>query len=211
MQENAHPRSPAWSRRTKVLAALLGALLAGTATVAATNWVVGLDAGSQGQARGASITNLTINASASPAVTGTLYPGGNGDVVISISNPNDFPVTLTAVALPTSSTYATAYSDSGLSSPVGAGCDGSSSLVSWRYATGSSGSSHTLTTPLTVGASGEANNPLVVTLSNVASMGTNSPLACAGVHFSMPSFTGVTATGGATASTTSPATSSWTS
>ncbi len=68
-----------------------------------------------------------------------------------------------------------------------------------------------LTTALTVGASGAPNNPLVVTLTNDASMGTSSPAACANTYFSMPSLTGVTATGGAATSTTSPATDAWTS
>jgi hypothetical protein len=93
-----------------------------------------------------------------------------------------------------------------------AGCAaGTPSLVTWSYATGSSGTSHNLTTPLTVGANGAANNPLVVTLTNDAAMGSAAPLACAGVYFAMPSFTGITATGGAATSTTTPATDSWTS
>ena len=44
-----------------------------------------------------------------------------------------------------------------------------------------------------------------------AVMGSAAPLACAGVYFAMPSFTGITATGGAATSTTTPATDSWTS
>jgi hypothetical protein len=64
---------------------------------------------------------------------------------------------------------------------------------------------------LTVGASGQANNPLTVTLTNDASMGMTTPAACASTYFSMPSITGVTATGGAATSTTTPATDSWTS
>ena len=62
-----------------------------------------------------------------------------------------------------------------------------------------------------MGASGAANNPLVVTLTNDANMATTSPAACANTFFSMPSLTGVTATGGAATSTTSPATDAWTS
>jgi hypothetical protein len=210
MQQDTQARSP-WSRRTKVLAALLGALLTGTATFAVSNWIVGLNANSKGQAKGSTITNLTITASATPAINTALYPGGNGDVVISISNPNDFPVTITAVNLPTNTTYAAGYTNSDLSTGAVGGCDGSSSLVSWRYASGVSGTSHTLTSAVTVGASGASNNPLIVTLTGVASMGMNSPLACAGLHFSMPSFTAITATGGDAVVTTSPATSSWTS
>jgi hypothetical protein len=62
-----------------------------------------------------------------------------------------------------------------------------------------------------VAASGQANNPLVVTFTNDASMTTSAPAACVNTYFSMPSLTGVTATGGAATATTSPATDSWTS
>ena len=61
------------------------------------------------------------------------------------------------------------------------------------------------------GASGQANNPLAVTLTNDASMTAASPAACANTYFSMPSITGITATGGAGTATISPATDSWTS
>jgi len=204
---NAPPRS----RKRKILVGLLGSLLVTTTAYAATNWVVGLAAGSSGEGQSAAITNLTITAVAAPAATNLLYPGGSGDVVISISNPNPYPVTITAMQLPTNVTYAAAYTTSALSTPV-AGCAAATpSGVTWNFATGASGTSHTLTTPLTVGASGQANNPLAVTLTNDASMAATAPLACAAVFFSMPSFTGVTATGGAATSTTSPATDAWTS
>ena len=58
----------------------------------------------------------------------------------------------------------------------------------------------------------KANNPLTVTLSDPASMSLAAPLACANTFFSMPSLTGITATGGGTgAATSSPATDDWTS
>lgn len=188
----------------------MGCALAGGVAFAATSWTVGVGAGSSGQGQSATISNLTISATASPAVSNLLYPGGTGDVVVSIANPNPYPVTITAVNLPTSSTYAAGYSNSALTT-ANASCTASTSLVGWSFATGTSGTSHTLTTPLTVGASGQANNPLVVTLTADASMATASPAACAGTYFSLPSFTGVTASGGAATSTTSPATDSWTS
>jgi hypothetical protein len=189
----------------------LGAALTATATYAATNWVVGLAAGSSGEGQSATISNLTITAVSSPSATNLLYPGGTGDVVVSISNPNPYPVTITAVQLPTNATYAAGYTTNALSTPV-AGCAAATpSGVTWNFSTGVSGTSHTLTTPLTVGASGQANNPLVVTLTNDGSMATTAPLACAAIFFSMPSFTGITATGGAAVSTASPATDGWTS
>lgn len=200
-----------WSTRTRVAVAVLDVLLVSGAAIAVTNWTVGLDSNSSAQGQSATISNLVITATASPTPSNLLYPGGTGDVVLTISNPNPFPVTITAVNLPTNTTYGAAFSDSGLSSAV-AGCSAATpSLVSWNYATGSSGSSHTLTTPLTVAANGGGGNPLTVTLTAAASMGNSAPLACAASYFKMPSFTGLSATGGAAVATSSPATSSWTS
>jgi hypothetical protein len=186
-------------------------LLAGGTAFAATNWIVGLSAGSSGEAQSATVSNLTIAATATPAASNVLYPGGNGDVVLTISNPNPYPVAITAVNLPTNTTYATGYTTSSLTTTQ-TGCIASSpSDVIWNYSTTTSGSSHTLTTALTVAASGQPNDPLTVTLTNDASMTSAAPAACENTYFSMPSLTGVTATGGAATVTTSPATDSWTS
>jgi hypothetical protein len=197
--------------RLKSVAAVCGILLAGVAAYAATNWVVNLNSSSSAEAQSSSISNLTISAVASPAASNLLYPGGTGDAVVTIANPNPFPVTITAAQLPTSTTYATGYTTSGLTTMQTRCSAATPSGVTWAFASTSSGSSHTLTTPLTVGASGAANNPLVVTLTGDASMGTSSPVACANTYFSMSSLTGVTATGGAATSTSSPATDGWTS
>lgn len=200
-----------WSPTPKIVAAFLGVALAGGGAYAATNWIIGLNAGSNGEGQSASVSNLTITAVASPAASNLLYPGGNGDVVMTISNPNPYPVTITAVNLPTNTTYANGYTTSALSTTQ-TGCLASTpSGVIWNYSTTTSGSSHTLTTALTVGASGQANNPLTVTMTSDASMTTSAPAACESTWFSMPSLTGVTATGGAATSTTSPASDSWTS
>jgi hypothetical protein len=204
------PRIP-WSRRTKVFTMIVGALLAGGGAFAVSNWVIGLNGGSSGEGQSASTANLTITAVASPAAGNLLYPGGNGDVVVTISNPNPYPVTVTALQLPTNTTYATGYTTSALTTTQ-AGCLASTpSGVIWNFSTSTSGSSHTLTTPLTVAASGQANNPLTVTFTNDGSMTATAPAACANTYFSMPSLTGVTATGGVATATTSPATDAWTS
>ena len=198
-------------RSRRLIAAAFGAALVATGAYGASNWIVGLAGGSSGEAQSASVSNLTITAVASPAAGNLLYPGGSGDVVVTISNPNPFPVTITAVQLPTNTTYATGYTTSALSTTQ-AGCLASTpSGVTWNYATATSGSSHTLTSALTVAASGQANNPLTVTLTNDASMANSAPAACASTYFSLPALTGITATGGAAAATTSPATDSWTS
>ena len=198
-----------WSRKRKIAAAVCGVLLAGTGAFAATNWVVGLNGGSSGEAQSSAVANLTI--SATSGGTNQLYPGGTGDVTVSISNPNPFPVTITALQLPTNTTYATGYTTSTLTTTQTGCLSTTPSDVVWNFSTATSGSSHTLTSALTVAASGQANNPLVVTLTNDASMTAAAPAACAGTYFSMPSLTGITATGGAAVATASPATDAWTS
>jgi len=199
------------SRRRRFIAAILGTAAVAAISYGATNWVVGLNGGSSGEGQSANVSNLSISAVASPAASNLLYPGGNGDVVVSISNPNSFPVTITAVDLPTNSTYATGYTTSALTTTQTGCLAATPSGVTWSFATGTSGTSHALTNPLTVAASGQANNPLVVTMSNDASMASTAPAACENTYFSMPSLTGVTATGGAATASTSPATDSWTS
>jgi hypothetical protein len=197
---------------TKGIAIVFGAVLAGVGAYAATNWIVGLSSNSSGEAQSATISNVTIRAVAGPSASNLLSPGGAGDVVVTVSNANPYPVTITAVQLPTSTTYATGYTTNALTATQ-AGCVASTpSDVTWSFATTTSGSSHTLTTALTVAASGKADNPLTVTLTNDASMGLSAPLACANTYFSMPSLTGITATGGGSGTaTTNPATDGWTS
>lgn len=208
-RHRARRRGPA--RRVRIVVGIVGALLIPAVAVASSNWTVGVAPGSNGQAQAGTISNLTITATASPAATNLLYPGGTGDVVVTISNPNAFPVTITGVNLPTNTTYAAGFSDSALSTPQ-AGCSAATpSTVTWAFSTGVSGSSHTLTTPLTVAASGGANNPLVVTLTNDAAMGSTAPLACAATYFSMPSLTAIAASASTSTATTSPATDAWTS
>ena len=190
----------------KIASGITGMALVGGAAYGVTNWVVGLAAGSSGEAQSATVTNLTITAVASPSATNLLFPGGTGDVVATITNPNAFPVTVTGVNLPANTTYAGGFTTSALSTAQ-TGCSSTTSDVLWNFATGTSGSAHTLTSPLTVA----ANGTLTVTLTNDASMTTSAPAACEATYFSMPSLTGVAATGGAATATPSPATDSWTS
>jgi hypothetical protein len=191
---------------------VLGTVLAGAAAYAATNWVVGLTSNSSAEAQSATLNKVTISAVSSPGAGDLLDPGDSGDVVVTISNANAFPVTITAVQLPTSTTFANGFTSSALTTTQ-TGCVASTpSDVTWNFSTATSGSSHTLTAPLTVAASGHANNPLTVTLSDAAFMSQAAPLACANTFFSMPSLIGISATGGGTGTaTTSPATDGWTS
>lgn len=189
---------------------MIGVILCGATALALTNWVVTLNSGSSGEAQSASVSNLTISAVSTPAATNLLYPGGNGDVVVTIANPNPFPVTITSVNLPSNTTYATGYTTSALSTTQTGCLAATPSDVIWNYSSSTSGSSHTLTTPLTVAATGQPNSPLIVTFANDASMTTAAPAACENTYFSMPSLTGITASAGGTA-TTSPASDGWTS
>ena len=195
---------------SKVVSTVVGMALVGGGAYAITNWVVGLSAGSSAEAQSASVQNLTISAVASPAATNQLFPGGTGDAVLTITNPNPFPVTLTGVNLPTNLIFGGGFTTNALSTAQ-TGCSTSTSLVSWNFATGTSGSAHTLTTALTIGASGNANNPLTVTMTNDASMALTSPAACEATFFSMPSMTGIAASGGAATATVTPVTDAWTS
>jgi len=206
-------RSPAHRRRPtgrsvalKVGSGIFGAALVGGGAFGVTNWVIGLNSGSSGEGQAASVTNLTISAVSSPSATNLLFPGANGDVVLTITNPNVFPVTVTGVDLPTNTTYATGYSAAGLTGAI-SGCSAANSDVFWNYSTATNGSVHTLASPLTIGAA----SSLTVTLTNDASMTTAAPAACEAAYFSMPSLTGVVATGGSATATTSPTADAWTS
>jgi hypothetical protein len=206
-------RAPRWSRRTRISAGILGAVMAGGVAFAVTNWVVGLNSGSSGEGQSGTVSNLTITAVASPSAGNLLFPGGNGDVVVTIANPNNYPVTVTGVDLPTNATYATGYTTNNVATgTTQTGCLAATpSDVIWNFSTATTGSVHTLTTAVTVGANAQANNPLTVTMTNDASMTLAAPAACENTFFSMPALTGVVATGGAATASTSPATDSWTS
>jgi hypothetical protein len=199
----------AWSRpRTPTIPfAVLCALLSGGVAFSTSGRTIGPTAADYGY----EVSNLTVREAPDPGARALLHPGATGDVVMAISNPNPYPGTVTAVQLPSDTTYATGYTTGALATAQ-AGCLASTpSDVIWNFSTATSGSSHALTSPLTVGASGQANNPLVVTFTDDASMTMSAPEACASSYFAMPSFTGITATGGAATSTTSPATDAWTS
>jgi hypothetical protein len=68
-----------------------------------------------------------------------------------------------------------------------------------------------LTDPITVGATGDANNPLTVTLTNDGSMTAAAPAACESTFFSLPSLTGIAATSGTATVTSTPTVDGWTS
>jgi hypothetical protein len=202
-----------WSTLRKAVAATLGVAVAGGVAYGATLWLVGLNSGSSGQGKSGTVSNLTVTAVSTPTPTNTLYPHGAGDVVVKITNPNHFPVTITKVKLPKSTVYAVGYSTKTLTTTkTGCGATSSGSDVSWHYSTSTTGTSHTLATALTVAASGQSGDPLTVTFTNDGYMGTTASTSCEGIYFKMPSLIGVTAYGGGSGSAaTSPTTDKWTS
>jgi hypothetical protein len=192
-----------WSRGTHIVSGIVGALLVGVASYAATLWPVGLGSASGGLSHSESVSNVAITAVAAPSPTNLLYPGASSDVVAKITNPNSFPVTITAVSLPTNTSLADGFSNPALSVPQ-AGCTSISSGVGWAFATGTSGSTHALTAPIIVAAAGS----LTVTFTSDASMAASAPAACENTYFSMPSLAGVVASGGAGTATVA-TTDSW--
>lgn len=206
-------RRERWSPAMKFIAAVLGAVLVGSAAYGATLWIVGLNTGSSSQAKFGTVSNLTITAVATPTPTNLLYPHGTGDIVATITNPNKFPVTITKVKLPKSTVFGTGYTTSSLTTTkTGCGASATGSDVSWHYSSTTTSSAHTLHTAITVAASSQTGDPLTVTFTNDASVGTTASATCEGVYIKMPSLKGVTAYGGGNVTAdTSPFTDKWTS
>ncbi len=138
-----------------------------------------------------------------------LSPGGTGDVWIQISNPNSFPVEITAVTLPRSSIDASGRQIRGHGGPH-RGCGGNlQSGVTWRGARPNTTSVHILTAPIVIGASGSGDNPLTVKLADAARMDVTVPASCESTVFDMPSLAGLTTRRAAFPPTSSPTTSRW--
>ncbi len=79
--------------RLAVAASVTAVVIAGGLTTFGA-WTVG--GSGDGYAKAVTVSNLTMN-NASGATVADLYPGGTGNVEISVTNPNVFPVTITAV------------------------------------------------------------------------------------------------------------------
>ena len=157
------------SRGKRVALAVIGviALVGGGAAIAA--WLAG-GTGS-GAARATSALDLVVT---SGTTTGQLFPGGAGDVVVSIQNPNGYPVSVTGVSSTGSIT------DS--SGP--AACDAATG-VSYVDAEAEND------LPTTI----NANSTKTVTFTNAASMTNASDTTCQGATFTIP----ITVTGASAA------------
>ncbi len=164
-----------------------------------------LVSGSTDRAVPSAVRDLTISAAASPSTSNVLYPGSDGDVVLTITNPNRVPATATGMSPPPNTTYASGYTSSALSTAQ-AGCSLTTSDVTWNFSTAASYSAYTLTIPLLASARGT----LTVTRTNEASTTTSAPTASENAYFSMPSLTSIAATAGAGTATASSVTDGWT-
>lgn len=202
-----------WSRTRKAAAAAIVLAFIGATAYGVDTWLVGLNSGSSGQSKIGAVGNVTITAVATPTASNLLYPHGAGDVVAKITNPNNFPITITKVKLPKSTAFAVGYTTSSLTTPTsGCGASATGSDVSWHYSSTATGSIHTLHTPVTVAASGQSGDPLTVVFTDDAYMGTTASTTCQNSYVKMPSLTGITATGGGAGTPgSSPFTDRWTS
>lgn len=144
--------------RLTVALALVAAVIAGGVTFG--SWAVGSDPGN-GYAKAKSSANLTLSDS-SASTTAQLFPGGTGDVVVKVTNPNPFAVTVTSVK----------GTGGAITSDKGAACNLSTG-VSYTDQTG-------LSLSLAAGATG------TFTLAGAASMSNASDTTCQGAVFSIP-------------------------
>jgi len=143
--------------RLAIALALVAVIIAGGATFG--SWAVGSDPGN-GYAKATTATNLTFN-NVSGTTVAQLYPGGNGDVKVSVNNPNPFPVTITAVNA----------SGGAITSDKGAACDASTGVT---Y------------TNQTVSQVVPAGGTVPFTLTGAAHMDNTSDSSCQGAVFSIP-------------------------
>jgi len=133
-----------------------GAMLAGSIAFAA--WTAtGAGSGYAKATNAQALTTVDVSAS----TTATLYPGATGDVLLRISNPNPYPVTVTDVT-----------GSGAIDSDTTAACDASTG-VTFTNQTGLS---------LNVPASGAA----TFTLSGSVAMANSSHTSCQGAVFTIP-------------------------
>jgi len=143
--------------RLTVALALVAAVIAGGVTFG--SWAVGSDPGN-GYAKATSSQNLTLS-DASGATVAQLYPGGNGDVKVKITNPNLFAVTVTSVK-----------GAGAITSDKGAACDASTGVT------------YTDQSSLSLGLAAGATSTF--TLVGAAHMSDASDTSCQGAVFTIP-------------------------
>lgn len=143
-------------RKVTAASVFLALLVAGS--VAYAIWTT--NGSGAGYARATTAQALTT-VDVSATTVGDLYPGGQGDVILEISNPNPYDVLVTSIA-----------GSGAITSNAGAACNGSTG-VTFADQTG-------LTITVTAG------DTTPVTLTDAASMDNTSDNACQGAIFTIP-------------------------
>jgi hypothetical protein len=143
------------ARKLSVTAVFTGTLLA--ASVAFAAWTA--TGSGNGYAKATTAEALsTVDASASTVAQ--LYPGGLGDVKVTVHNPNDYPVELTSI-----------LGDGDITSDKGAACDADTG-VSFSDQTGD------FDVP--------ANDTVTFTLTDAVAMSNDCDNSCQGAVFTIP-------------------------
>lgn len=145
-------------RKAAIVAASLTVML--VASVALAAWLA--SGTGSGYAKADTADDLTTSA-ATPAGD-LLYPGSVGDMVITINNPNPYPVTVTQVA----------RTADPITSDAGATCDAATGV-------GTNG-----TWPVVVSIDIAANDSTTTTLDDVLAMTNDSDTTCQGAVFTVP-------------------------
>ena len=138
---------------------VVGGIVAGlmASGIAWAAWTA--DGTGNGYAKATTAQALTTD-DVSATTVGQLYPGGSGDVKLTINNPNPYPVQVTSI-----SGNGTITADSGHSGCTTTGVSFANQTGTWNVA---------------------ANNELAVTLTGAASMSNASLNACQGATFTIP-------------------------
>lgn len=158
------------SRRTArrlLLASFLGVLAMAIGGTARAYW------GGSGSGTGSGTTGLTVAVTLSPGTPGaSLYPGGQAQVELTVSNPNTSPVFIGSLALDAGQGTGGFAVDAGHS-----GC----AVATLSFPTQTNGGAG-WTVPAKVGA---VNGTLAVTLTNALAMGVGAANACQGATFTV--------------------------
>jgi len=160
------------TKRASVVAVVTAAATLAAGGLAYAYWAT------TGTGTGTAASGGVLPLTLTPGTLGTsvLYPSASADVVITVSNPNPFPVSLDSLTLPASA--ATAYSNSGLTS-LNAACNAAGTGVTWAYT--SKALSGVIVAKKTA-----TNGLLTLTLTNGATMSNSSDTTCASSFFKMP-------------------------
>jgi hypothetical protein len=147
-------------RRKRTIVVALAVVLLAVVAVGVGLGAWSLGGTGNGSAKATTASNITL-ADASAFTTADLYPGATGNLKLRATNPNPFPVRITAVS-----------GNGTITSDKGAACDASTGVT----LTNQSG----LTLDLTAG------QTATLTVSNAVSMSNSSDNSCQGAIFTVP-------------------------